>query len=92
MSTEDINQAYEVREKLASLEQMLLAGTPGMPMLLRDIHKHLKKDPDVVTLLTEEECSVLVRGLKQQTNVNIATTALKSKSKKSLKSTTINDL
>jgi len=86
------SQAFEVQEKLASLEAALLESTPNMPELLRDIHRHLKKDPDVVTLLPEEECSILVRGLKKQTKTEIATKVLKSKPKKSLKSLTVEDL
>jgi hypothetical protein len=86
------DQAFEVREKLASLEQQLLAGTPGMATLLRDIHSSLKKDPDVVTLLSEEECSILVRGLKKQTATEIATKATKSKPKKAMSKMTVSDL
>jgi hypothetical protein len=86
------DQAFEVREKLASLEQQLIAGTPGMATLLRDIHKVLKQDPDVVTMLSEEECSILVRGLKKQTATEIATKATKSKPKKALKNLTVSDL
>lgn len=90
-----IEQSYEIREKLASLEEALLSSTPNMPSLLRDIHRNLKKDPDVVTLLSEEECSILVRSLKKQTATEIATKAIKSKSgagSKSLKKTTVDDL
>lgn len=85
-------QAFEVREKLASLEASLLEGTPGMAGLLREIHGHLKKDPDIVTLLSEEECSILVRGLKKQTSTSIATTTLKKKGGKALRATTTADL
>lgn len=85
-------QAFEVREKLAQLEAGLLETTPNIAVLLRDIHRNLKADPDVVTLLTEEECSILVRGLKKQTSTSIATTAAKAKPKKSLKSMTLADL
>lgn len=86
------DQAFEVREKLASLEQSLLDGTPNMATLLRDIHRTLKADPDVVTLLSEEDCSILVRGLKKQTATEIATTATKKKGGKSLKNMTVGDL
>lgn len=81
MSTTAPDQAFEIREKLAQLEQALISATPEMPTLLRTIHSALKKDPDVVTLLTEEECSILVRGLKKQTQTEIAVTAVKSKKK-----------
>lgn len=86
------NQAYEVREKLAQLEEALLANTPNMPVLLRDIHKTLKNDQDIVTLLTEEECSILVRGLKKQTSTAIATSAVKKSPKKAMKNMTVADL
>lgn len=90
ISTSD--QAFEVREKLAQLEQSLLANTPNMPELLRDIHRNLKKDASLVTLLSPEECSILVRGLKKHTMTEIATSAVKKKPKKSLKSMTVGDL
>lgn len=89
MSTE---QTYQIKEKLAFLESQLKASTPNISTLLREIHTVLKNDPDVVTLLTEEECSILVRGLKKQTNTEIATSALKSGTKKSLKQMTLGDL
>lgn len=76
------DQAFEVREKLAQLEESLLSNTPGMKTLLRDIHRTLKADPDVVTLLTEDECSTLVRGLKKQTATEIATSAVKKGGRK----------
>jgi len=85
-------QGFEVREKLASLEAALLQDTPGMPELLRDIHRTLKADPDVVTLLSEEECSILVQGLKQVTKTEIATKAVKKKPKKALKNIGLEDL
>jgi hypothetical protein len=86
------DQAFIVREKLAQLETILNEKAPGLPTLLRDIHSTLKKDPDVVTLLSEEECSILVNGLKKQMSTEIATSALKSKPKKALKQMTLDDL
>ncbi len=87
-----IDQAYQVREKLAQLEEALLSKTPNMPTLLRDIHRELKADPDVVTLLSEEECSILVRGLKKQTATVIATSAVKKGTKKAMSKMTVSDL
>lgn len=86
------DQAFQIKEKLASLEAALLAGTPDMPQLLRTIHRELKSDPDTVTLLSEEECSILVRGLKKQTATEIATKVIKKKPKKAMSKMTIDDL
>jgi len=85
-------QAFEVREKLAQLEAQLIEGTTGIATLLRDIHRTLKADPDVVTILSDEECSILVRGLKKQTATEIATTATKKKGGKAISKMTIGDL
>lgn len=86
------DQAYVIKEKLAELEEALLASTPGMKDLLREIHKALKADPDVVTLLSEEDCSILVRGLKKQTATEIATKSLSASKKKAMSKMTVADL
>lgn len=88
----DTDQAYQIREKLAQLEEGLEKQAPGISSLLRDIHTELKKDPDVVTLLSEEDCAILVRGLKKQTSVEIATSALKGTKKKAQSKMTVSDL
>lgn len=90
METQD--QAYIVREKLAQLDSLLETAAPGMPTLLREIHQILKKDPDMVTLLSEEECNIVVRGLKKQTATEIATAAVKKGAKKALSKMTVADL
>lgn len=74
-------QAYQIQEKLARLEAALLSKVPGLPSILREIHTTLKKDPDVVTLLSEAEVALIVRGLKKQTATEIATSAIKSPKK-----------
>jgi len=89
--TSGIDPAYEVREKLAQLEESLLQATPNIATLLRDIHRTLKADPDIVTILSESEVSVLVNGLKKHTNIEIAVAAVKRKPKKSLKSLGVSD-
>lgn len=85
-------QAFEIKEKLAQLENALLESLPTMPTLLRDIHRSLKNDPDTVTLLTEEECAILVSGLKKQTQTEIATKVIKAKPRKALSKLTVDDL
>ncbi|RLA59172.1 MAG: hypothetical protein DRQ89_14385 [Epsilonproteobacteria bacterium] len=95
MNSEQSNQpdqAYVIKEKLAQLEATLLSQNPGMKSLLQEIHKALKADPDVVTLLTETECSILVRGLKKQTATEIATKSLGASRKKAMNKMTVADL
>lgn len=85
---------FDIKSKLALLEESLLAANPNMPVVLREIHSILKKDPEVVTILSEEDVSLIVRGLKKQTNTEIATKVAKKKmgSKKALSKITVDDL
>jgi len=87
-----MNLAEQVRENLTEMEEQLNTTTPNLATLLRTIHTQLKKDPEIVTILTEEECNILMSGLKEFTKIELATKALKSTPKKSLKQTTLADL
>ncbi len=87
-----MNLAQQVQENLAQMEEALLSDTPNIATLLRTIHQQLKKDPEIVTILSEEECGILVSGLKEHTAIEISTKALKKTGTKSLKATTTDDL
>lgn len=86
-----MNLSEQIKEKVLSLQTALLEQHPTMPGLLREIWQTLKANPEQVTLLEEEEIGVIVNGLKQQTKTEIATTALKTKTK-SIKQLTLTDL
>lgn len=83
--------AEQLKESVESLKQALLAAHPTMPQLLQQIHRKLKEEPTIVTMLSEEEICTIVDGLKKQTLTTIATSTAKSKSK-SLKSISVGDL
>ena len=72
---------FEIKEKIAQLEKALLEQLPDMPKILQTIHRQLTKDPSIVTLLIEEDCIVLVRGLMAQTKTSIVTSAIKKPKK-----------
>lgn len=69
---------FEIKMKVAELEQAILARHPSMPTLLQTIWKTLKEYPENVTLLEEEEIHKIVEGLKIQTGVQFAVEAVKS--------------
>jgi len=71
--------AEQVKAQIITLQEKLLAQAPDMPLLLRDIHNQLKKDPEIVTLISEDEVCAIVSGLKKQTATEIITAASKSK-------------
>lgn len=83
----------DIQEKILALEAAVKGRLPNMPMLLKEIHGALRKDPDCVTLLKEEQIAVLISGLERQTNTYIVATVTKSKSAASiLKKLTADDL
>ncbi len=81
---------FELSEKLASLENLIKEKHPRMPTLLQEIHAALRQQPENVVLLSEEEISSIVEGLKIQTGVSFAQSAVSSKGAagKKLKSVT----
>lgn len=84
--------AFQVQEKIEQLNQALLSAHPQMPTLLRDIHTLLRSQPEIVTLLTDQEIGVLVASLKKQTGVAIVAAAPKKPSAAALKKLTVDDL
>lgn len=87
-----MNIEFMLKEKVAALEQQLLSAHPSMPALLRDIHNHLRNDPDCVTILSEEEIGIIVKGLQRQTQTEITANVMKKGTGKALKKTTVEDL
>lgn len=70
----------ELKSKVAELQGKLIAAHPQLPGLLRVIHSQLRADPEIVTLLEEEEIGIIVNGLKLQTQTEIVISAPKAPS------------
>lgn len=82
---------FDVREAIAALSSSLTVGHPQLPSLLRKIHTTLKADPDVVTILSDEERATVIAGLEIQTRTKLAEVTTPKKSK-SLKNMTLDDI
>jgi hypothetical protein len=63
-----------------------------MPTLLREIHTTLRKQPENVTLLSEEEIKVIVNGLQKQTGVELVQAVTKAPGKTAALKNKIKDL
>lgn len=57
--------------QFAELEQALDSTDPAFKTKLRDIHRHLGQDPDLVTQMTEAEIALVVKGLVIFANAEI---------------------
>jgi hypothetical protein len=84
--------AFVVKEQIATLQARILEAHPTLPLVLREIHKTLQADPEVVTLLTEEEIGIIVNGLSKQTQTTIATSLATKRTGKTIKSIGVADL
>ena len=85
----------ELQEKILKLQTAVLERMPQMPGILQDIWIALKKQPENVTLLEEEDIQKIVAGLEVQTDTKLMDIALKSKSPslaKKLKGLTTDDI
>lgn len=69
--------------KLLELEKALLDKHPSMPILLREVHTALREQPENVTLMSEEEISIIIEGLGVQTKTEFAKSALSPSGRKS---------
>lgn len=85
--------AEQMTEKLLSLQNALTSAHPQLPSLLREIHTTLRKDPDLVTALTDIQISIVIAALKKQTATEIVSSASKkTSSTKALKNIGVIDL
>ena len=81
-----------ISHKISELSLSVQATLPNMPTLLREIHANLKQDPELVTLLTPQQVSVIVSGLSKQTQTAITTSILSGSKGKSLKKISVDDI
>jgi len=69
--------------KMNSLSEAILKQHPTMPVLLMQIHKQLRADPELVTTLDDDAIGIIVKGLQVQTKTELVVAAAKpTKSKK----------
>lgn len=92
--TTPLTPHQQISEKILSLQSALLEQHPRMPVLLQEIHRNIKNDPAVVTLLSEEELAIVISGLQKQTQTVIVATQAKpsAAAKKALKNVTADQL
>lgn len=77
-------QHARVLEKCAELEDALNKSLPGFPHILKDIHETLRADPEIVTLLAEEDIAKIVKGMEM--HAHIVVTPAKAKKAATAKS------
>lgn len=85
----------ELENKILALQEQVVQRLPTMPTLLQDIWTALKKQPENVTLLPEEQIQIIVSGLEVQTNNKLTEVLTKGKgaaAKSKLKNLTADEL
>lgn len=64
-------EVNKIRMQLAELDQALLSAIPAFATILQDIHNKLGADPAVVTLMSEAEIEIIVRGMTKHADLEI---------------------
>lgn len=82
----------QLTAEIVDLETKLLEAHPQMPQLLAKIHHNLAQQPQLIQSLTDEQISVITKGLASYTKAAIITSKAKKPSGKSLKNTNVLDL
>ena len=87
-------QYDKVLGRIADLRDALDQTLPNMPVILQEIHSSLREDPEIVTLLSEDEIATIVKGLEQYEDTVIVERATKKTSgrKKAVSKLTADDL
>lgn len=71
--------------KMNKLAEAIHTKHPTMPVLLMQIHKQLRADPELVTTLDEDAIGIIVTGLQIQTKTELVTTVVKESRSKAKK-------
>jgi len=74
----EVTIPFALQESITALQNAILHKHPTMPTLLREIHTALRKQPENVILLSEDEIATIVTGLQHQTNTFLAESVSKS--------------
>lgn len=90
MTAETMNtkqqQDQELFDKLAAVEEALTNSAPNLQVHMAKLHAHLRKQPELVHILTDEQIAVTVGAYMRLTNSavsQITVTKAKAGSKKS---------
>jgi hypothetical protein len=75
-------QLDRIRDRMAELQESLDKDMPGFAFILKDIHDNIRADPDVVTVLTDEEIAVIVKGLEKHSHIVVTPAKAKKTTKK----------
>lgn len=71
--------------KMNSLSEAIHKQHPTMPVLLMQIHKQLRSDPELVTTLDDAAIGIIVKGLQVQTKTELVAEAIKGTGSKKKK-------
>lgn len=71
-----------LKAQLAELADSLEKDIPGWKHILQQVYTSLKSDADVVTIMTEEEIALVVKGLIQFSGAELVASVTKGKKTK----------
>lgn len=85
--------AHELcKEKIESLQAIMIHETPKLPTVIGEIRRLLAKNPEVVTMLDEEDIGKLVAGMAVRANAKMTEMVAKTARTKKVAVASLSDL
>lgn len=74
-----MDEIATIKFKCAELQQKLQAAEPGYKNVLKEIHENIRKTPELMYALADEEIAIIVGGLQKFSGIEIAAIKVKEK-------------
>lgn len=81
-----------IRMQIAKIDEHLGDKSQKLPYLLKEIRESLQQDDETVSLLTEEEIGIIVKGMSQAANIAVGKSLVKKTKASDLKNISIDSL
>lgn len=83
---------FRLRQSVSELTAALLAKHPSLATLLKEIHLTIRKYPEQVTILTEEELNGIFHSYEEMSKITLANSVTAKKSSEKNLKTKIKEL
>lgn len=82
----------QVKERIEFIAAIMVSETPKLPSVIGEIRALLAKNPEVATLLSEEEIGQLVAGMATRANIKMAEMSAKTARTKKVSGAKLSEL
>ena len=82
----------QCKEKIEALQAIMILETPKLPTAIAEIRRLLAANPDVVTMLGEEDIGKLVAGMATRANMKMTEMSVRTVRNKKVSAANLSEL